>query len=101
MNIMLYDDILFVVQFGGILLDRCVTQMLEEQNLSEDCNQMISLKVLLSSLSSSVMIFIDILIVVLHLEYWIQFSVKTRGGISEATTRTINTDKFTPSGLNR
>ncbi|BAF25175.1 uncharacterized protein [Oryza sativa Japonica Group] len=60
-------------EFGGILLDRCVTQMLEKQNLSEDCNQMISLK----------------------------FSVKTRGGISEATTRTINTDKFTPSGLNR
>uniref|UniRef100_A0A0E0M1M5 PDZ domain-containing protein n=1 Tax=Oryza punctata TaxID=4537 RepID=A0A0E0M1M5_ORYPU len=72
------DGIAFsnAAEFGGILLDRCVTQMLEKQNLSEDCNQM------------------DTLIS-------LKFSVKTKGGISEATTRTINTDKFTPSGLNR
>ncbi|XP_020197222.3 uncharacterized protein [Aegilops tauschii subsp. strangulata] len=67
-------------EFGGILLDTCGQHMLERQKLGlpENDNQMstvISLK----------------------------FDVKTqRGRKSEKTTRTINVDKFTPSGkLNR
>ncbi|KAF0913940.1 hypothetical protein E2562_025355 [Oryza meyeriana var. granulata] len=64
-------------EFGGVLLDRCATQMhRQKQNLSEDCNQMETLTSL-------------------------KFSGKTRGGISGTTTKTINIDKFTPGGINR
>ncbi|KAM3275383.1 hypothetical protein ACQJBY_044005 [Aegilops geniculata] len=67
-------------EFGGILLDTCGQHMLERQKLGlpEDYNQM-----------STVI--------------GLKFDVKTqRGRKSEKTTRTINVNKFTPSGkLNR
>ncbi|XBH92211.1 hypothetical protein VPH35_083392 [Triticum aestivum] len=69
-----------ISKFGGILLDMCGQHILERQKLGlpEDYNQMSTLINL-------------------------KFDMKTqRGRKSEKTTRTINIDKFTPSGkLNR